>query len=399
MLVIRLQTPNDPEPAWAILGHKPAEWTHGPWERLLPLAMARGQELLLLIPSREVLLTQTSVNTRNQRQLQQAVPFALEDSIADDLEDQHIVWQTQPGSTLVDVAVIRRERLREWVNALHERQLRAQIILPDLFALPWEADSITLWQQGETVWLRTGELSGYASNLRAMPLLLDSLTAGNSEPVRLRLYSEQAASWAADPRFHLLPETQAEQLLPSSLQAALKLNLLNGWQDENRARLQQQWQRWRLAAGLAALAVALGAGIYGFDSYRLQQQLDAVDSQNLQLFTELFPDAANVDPRGLKSRLASELARIGGKSATPTSSSHLAQLASLAEAMNTTGGLTVEDIRAQPGSLTINLQAQNQQAVETLRDTLEKALGNPVELQSSRTADKVKATLTLGGQS
>ncbi len=150
----------------------------------------------------------------------------------------------------------------------------------------------------------------------ALPLLLDSLTSGQTSPVRLRLYSDQAAAWAADTRFSIIPETQSEQLLPTSLQPALKLNLLNGLPDENRAQLRQQWQRWRLAAGLAAAAALFTLGIYGVESYRLQQQLDAVDAQNLQLFAELFPEVSDVDPRGLKSRLASELARVRGKGDT-----------------------------------------------------------------------------------
>ncbi|OQX15746.1 MAG: hypothetical protein BWK73_05940 [Thiothrix lacustris] len=398
MLVIRLQTPNDTEPAWAVLTNKPADWQHGSWETLLPAA--RGQDIVLLIPSREVLLTQTSVNTRNQRQLQQAVPFALEDSIADDLDHQHIVWQTRADSTQVDVAIIRRDRLRVWVNALQMHQLRANSVLPDVFALPWEAASLTLWQQGETIWLRTGELSGYASSPAALPLLLDSLTAGKTEALPLRLYSDQTETWAADARFALLPETQAEQLLPSSLQPALKLNLLNGLQDENRANFREHWQRWRVAASLAAVTALLAVGIYGVESYRLQQQLDAVDAQNIALFNELFPNVSDVDPRSLKNRLASELVRIKGQNSTSgNSTSPLPQLAAVAAAMQTAGGLTVEDIRAQTGTLTVNLQAPNQQAIETLRATLETALGNPVELQSSRTADSVKATLTLGGQS
>ncbi|MGB3918807.1 hypothetical protein J9253_20090 [Thiothrix litoralis] len=397
MLVIRLQTPNDPDPAWAVLTNKPADWQHGSWEKLLPAA--RGQDVVLLIPGREVLLTQTSVNTRNQKQLQQAVPFALEDSIADDLDNQHIVWQTQANSALVDVAIISRARLREWVNALQIHQLRTTSILPDLFALPWETDT-TLWQQGEHIWVRTGELSGYTSSDAALPLLLDSLAAGKTDPIPLRLYSDQTDKWTTDTRFVITPETQAEQLLPASLQPALKLNLLNGLQDENRAQLHQQWQRWRLAAGLAAASALLTVGIYGVESYHLQQQLDAVDAQNLQLFAELFPGVSDVDPRGLKSRLASELARVRGKGSTAgASTSPLPQLSAFAAAMGKAGELTVEDIRAQSGTLTLNLQAKNQQAIETLRDTLEKALGNPVELQSSRTADSVKATLTLGGKS
>lgn len=398
MLVIRLQTPNDLDPAWAVLTNKPADWQHGSWEKLLPAT--RGQDVVLLIPSREVLLTQTNVNTRNQKQLQQAVPFSLEDSIADDLDNQHIVWQTHPNSTQVDVAIIKRERLREWVNALQTHQLRANVILPDLFALPWEADTPTLWQQGEFIWVRTSELSGYASTHAALPLLLDSLTSGKTEPVPLRLYSDQADTWASDPRFEITPEAQAEQLLPASLQPTLKLNLLQGLQDENRAQLRQQWQRWKLATGLAAASAILAVGLYGVESYRLQQQLDSIDEQNLQLFTELFPDVSDVDPRSLKNRLASEVARVRGKgSSSSNDTSPLPQLSAFAAAMSSTGDLTVEDIRAQNGELTLNLQAKTQQAIETLRDTLEKSLGSSVELQSSRTADSVKATLTMGGKS
>ncbi|MBO0612870.1 MAG: hypothetical protein RL122_1523 [Pseudomonadota bacterium] len=398
MLVIRLQTPNDPDPAWAVLSNKPADWQHGTWDKLLPAT--RGQDVVLLIPSRDVLLTQTSVNTRNQRQLQQAVPFALEDSIADDLDHQHIVWQTRADSTQVDVAIIRRDRLREWVSALQAQQIRVSNVLPDVFALPWEADSLTLWQQNDTIWVRTGELSGYSSTPAALPLLLDSLTSGQTAPVRLRLYSDQMAFWSADTRFSITPETQAEQLYPSSLQAPLKLNLLNGLQAENNAQFRQQLQRWRVAAGLALASVAVAVGIYGVESYRLQQQLDAVDAQNLQLFSELFPGVSDVDPRGLKSRLTSELARIRGKSGDAANASHLPQLAAVAEAMQAAGGgLKVDEIRAQNSTLTLSLQTQNQQALETLRDTLEKSLGKAVEMQSSRTADSVKATLTLGGQS
>jgi type II secretion system protein L len=398
MLVLRLQTPTDLEPAWATLdGNKPADWTHGSWETLLPLA--RGQQLLLLIPSREVLLTRTSINTRNQRQLKQAIPYALEDALADDPENQHIVWQAQADSSQVDVAVIERENLRAWIAALQTRQLRAQAILPDVFALPWEADTTTLWQQGEQVWVRTAELSGYACTTHALPLVVESLKA-ESSPLRLRLYSDQATPWAHDSHLQIIPETQAEQLYASSLQPALKLNLLQGLQDESSVQFRQQWQRWRLAAGLAITAAALTLGMYVFNSHRLQQQLDTTDAENLALFTELFPGAGAIDPRSLKSRVESELLRIKGSAAGKTGSgSPLPSLSAFATALAGTSGIKVEEISSQAETVTIALQATEQQAIETLRETLEKTTGSPVELQSSRTADGVKASLTLGGKS
>lgn len=403
MLVIRLQTPTDTEPAWAVInGNQPADWRHGSWETLLPLT--RNQTVVLLIPSREVLLTRTTINTRNQKQLKQALPYALEDALADDPETQHIVWHAFAESNQIDVAIIDREQLRRWVMALQTRQIRPQTILPDVFALPWEVDTLTLWQQGDQVWVRTGELSGFACHARALPLLVDQLAAG-TQPQRLRFFTDQqhaahdsTIAWEQDARWQLIPETQSEQLHATSIEPALKLNLLSGLQDEGSAQFRQQWQRWRIAAGLALVCALIGGGLYGVESFRLQQQLDQLDAQNQQLFSEIFPDAGTVDPRSLKTRLASELAGLKGKSGQTGGESPLASLTTFATAFAQVAGLKLEEIRSNDATLSIELQAQDQQSIETLRENLESQLGNPVDMQSSRTADSVKASLTLGGQ-
>ena len=153
-----------------------------------------------------------------------------------------------------------------------------------------------------------------------------------------------------------------------------------------------------MTAILAAVVGALALGWYGADSFRLQRQLDALDADNLRLFTELFPDAGSPDPRGLKNRLASELASLRGKSGQTNTAGALPPLAQFAGAFAQIPGLVVEEIRTEGTTVTVNLQAKEQQPLETLRDTLEKTLGKPVDMQSSSSADGVKATLTLGGQ-
>lgn len=411
MLVIRLQTPNDTHPAWAVLDKKPADWQQGSWERLLP--HARGQNIVLLIPGREVLLTQTSINARNQRQLQQALPYALEDSIAGELEEQHIVWQKRADSSTVDVAVMQLQRLREWQNSLQQHKLRAHYILPDVFALPVQEDGVTLWQQGNQVWLRTSKLAGYTCTPQTLPLFIETLlptpsdsdandaTDDELEPLKLRLFSDQANNWTNDERLHIIPESQAEQLQPESLQTAFPLNLLKGVQDENSAQFRQQWRRWRLAAVLGAAILVVGGGMFSFENYRLQQQLDGLDSENVERFQKLFPQTRNVDPRGLKNRLASEMARLQGKKGKQggTAYSPLPDLAAFAEAASDDPSLEVEKIRSRNNQLIIELSATDQESIETLKAVLDELVDGTVELQSSRTADRVEASLTLGGNS
>jgi type II secretion system protein L len=397
MLVIRLQHPDDIEPAWALFKtNTTADWAHGEWSQVLPLTA--GQQVVVLIPSRDVLLSQTSINAQNQKQLKQALPYALEDGLIQDLETQHIAWQVQAQSSQVNVAVIAQARLREWRAACLARQIRPYAILPDVFALPWTQGSVTLWQQGDAIWLRTGELSGYAATPSSLALMLYSLIDGRTEPLPLRLYMEQEHTLADDARFVIEPETQAETLSLSSIQPCLGLNLLKGLQDENRAQLKQHWQRWKLVASLAVITALLGLAFVGLDVYRLKQDLAQLDTQNLQLYQELFPDSPAPDARELKSRVDSDLMRVNN-GATGGANSPLVSMAHFATAMQGIPNLKIMEMNASAGILTIKVQTQEQQAIETLRANLEQNPAIPVSIQSSNEAGQVEATINLGATS
>ena len=397
MLVIRLQHPDDTEPAWALFKtNTTADWAHGEWSQVLPLTA--GQQVVVLIPSRDVLLSQTSINAQNQKQLKQALPYALEDGLIQDLETQHIAWQVQAQSSQVNVAVIAQARLREWRAACLARQIRPYAILPDVFALPWTQAGVTLWQQGDSIWLRTGELSGYAATPSSLALMLYSLIDGRTEPLPLRLYMEQEHTLADDARFVIEPETQAETLSLSSIQPCLGLNLLKGLQDENRAQLKQHWQRWKLVASLAVFTALLGLAFIGLDVYRLKQDLAQLDTQNLQLYQELFPDSPAPDARELKSRVDSDLMRVNN-GATGGANSPLASMAHFATAMQGIPNLKIMEMNSSAGILTIKVQTQEQQAIETLRANLEQNPAIPVSIQSSNEAGQVEATINLGATS
>ena len=81
-----------------------------------------------------------------------------------------------------------------------------------------------------------------------------------------------------------------------------------------------------------------------------------------------------------------------GKGGTQTQRSALQPLATFAQAFASNAGLSVDAIQTQAGSVSVTLQAKEQQAVDNLRT----ALGEGVALKSSRSGDTIKASLTLG---
>ncbi|MCB1622286.1 MAG: hypothetical protein KDI44_16285, partial [Thiothrix sp.] len=263
MFILYLQLPDDQEFSFANLGNSApsAEWRRGQWKDLSTLI--KGQPLVLLIPARDVLLTHTTLTTSNARQLRQALPFALEEQLIGDLEEQHFVWHDRRAGEL-DVAVIERPRLKQWLEMLKQHKLRAKAILPDLFILPVVEGIPTIWHRAAQVFVRTGPLSGFSCPESMAPLLIDNAfpeDAGEEER-KARFYADtDDAGW--HDTFTQIAESQPNHLLRHSIQEGLPLNLMQGYQDESMSSFARQWKRWRTAAVFALITLGIMAGLEG----------------------------------------------------------------------------------------------------------------------------------------
>ncbi|HET7922784.1 MAG TPA: type II secretion system protein GspL, partial [Gammaproteobacteria bacterium] len=98
-------------------------------------AAARGRRLRVLVPGVHISLLRTSVPTRNPQKLLQAVPFALEDLLAEDIESLHFAIGPRDADGC-SVAVLQRARLEQWLQQLADAGLKADELIPDMLALP-----------------------------------------------------------------------------------------------------------------------------------------------------------------------------------------------------------------------------------------------------------------------
>ena len=76
-------------PEYALLGKKQLQdtFTPGDWKRVR--SVSRGRKVVLLLKSNEVVLTTAVIPSKNRKQLLQAIPYALEDTLAEDIENLH----------------------------------------------------------------------------------------------------------------------------------------------------------------------------------------------------------------------------------------------------------------------------------------------------------------------
>lgn len=394
MLILRLQTPQDTEFAYAKLDGNAAsgEWHSGTWTQVHKLNS--NQPVVLLIPSADVLLTRTVLVTTNNRQLKQALPYALEESLVGEVEDQHFVWQAENDNTLA-VAVIERERLKAWIQLLKQQKLRAKAILPDVFALPVNEAMPTLWQREGQAWVRTDALSGFSCPAVSLPLLVSSLFDPEAQERKLQLYTDQPADWQQ--AFTILPEPQPNHLLQKSLQAGMGLNLLAGYQDDSMSSFNRNWRRWKLAASLAIFCGTVWAGIQGMDIWRSSEQLKLAEQQNLALFHEIFPEVKDIEVSALRSRATSEMAKIESLNPAATDKiSLLPYLTMVGKVFQQEQGLKITEIRARDGRLSVVFETPDLKATERIGQGLSTLLGREVIVKSTQANNVVRGEVTLG---
>lgn len=417
MLIIHLQNPDDHEFSYVKLSGNAASgaWKRGNWGEVSRMAQRDG--VILLIPTRDVLLINTTLTTSNSRHLKQALPYALEENLVEDPATQHFVWQARKGSPeILDVAVIARETLKSWMALLKKHRIKARTILPDVFALPIAEDEHavpTFVQHHGQVLVRTGSMSGFSCSASAMPLIIDGLfpekdtsrsiegdVAVADEDLReVWLNTDESADWQQS--LTVLREPQSDILLSESIQQGSALNLLSGYQDASMSSFNQHWKRWRVAAVFAVLTLGILVGIQAMDTLRLQRQLEAEEATNLAMFRQVFPEITNLNVRTIRSRVKSEIKRLeaetGGKDSGKVSP--LPYMATVAQTFGKEKNVKITEVRSRRGNLVIRFTSPSVELMDKLGKELGKSLGFDPRIEISTTADGAQATLTLEAQS
>ena len=89
-------------------------------------AEAEGLRVLVLMPGTDCLLTSVRIPGRNRKKILQAVPYALEEQLSDDVEKLHFAVGAELGDGSRQVAVTDKQRMQTLMAELEEAGLDVQ---------------------------------------------------------------------------------------------------------------------------------------------------------------------------------------------------------------------------------------------------------------------------------
>ncbi|TKD53373.1 general secretion pathway protein GspL [Sphingomonas baiyangensis] len=128
-----------------------------------PIIAEPGGPATLLVPGEAVRLLAVDLPLSSHAKRLEALPFAIEDAIADPLDAVHIALGVEVAPKRYLVGVVRHAVMAAWVEAADEAGLGHAAIVPDMLALPRPGEGEWAVELGDTrALVRAGDGTGFA---------------------------------------------------------------------------------------------------------------------------------------------------------------------------------------------------------------------------------------------
>jgi general secretion pathway protein L len=361
-------------------------------------ADAEGCRVVVLVPGTDVTLTEARVPTQSRQRVYRAVPFALEDQLADEIETLHFVVGPRADSGLYPVAVVRRECMDAWLAALTAANLQPQLMLPDTLAVPRSGDAWSLLLDADVALLRSGPWSGFAMETELLPALLQLASGGEETPRVLHCYTCTPARAGFPATIRMVDEGCEEdvmQVLASGVAGSEAINLLQGSYSRSE-QLSRLWKPWRATAALLLVGVILHMAQLGTEYYRLDKARATLAAEIEQVYRAAFPDARKVvNPQAQMKQKLTALRRLQGKG----SADFLTLLAQAGGVLHLEKGVDINGVSFRDGRLDVEVLATDLQTLDRLKQQLVARGGLSVEIQSATASagSKVQGRLRIQG--
>ncbi|MCL1124010.1 type II secretion system protein GspL [Shewanella surugensis] len=342
----------------------------------------------ILIPASTITLTSVELPEGNQRQAIKALPFMLEENLAQDVDELHFVVGKAQGTHL-PVGVVAHEQMQTWLAWLTEAELTIQRIVPDCLALPLEECHWAAMKFDGEYLLRTGVSSGMALAegwiATALPYLLTQ--TDTDEPVTVATYTELALA-GTDLRQQPL---ELPMLTLAKGLATAPFDLLSGLYKPKReySKYLSLWGNTAILFGVLFILALINKGL---NIYQMDAKAQQFKAQTETIYKQVVPGSSRVV--NVRTQLDGYLRSLQGNSSG--SSQFFSMLAGIKPAFSQVEELKPTTLRfdAARNELRMQVTAESYGQIEKFKEIVSRSYTLDAGAMNS-TDSAVTSTLTI----
>ena len=366
----------------------------------------RERPVIVLVPSADALTVSADVPAKGARLLA-ALPYALEDQFADDVDDLHFAAGDRLDDGSILVSVVATDTLDGWIARLAEAGITADKIIPEDHGLPRTPNTLSMLVADDGIMFNDGARTAFtidgigpADTIAASGVHDDDDEESSRhllvycEPAIRERYETEWAQLRAELSsvdLKLLPDGVLPRLAVT-VASGNGINLLQGRYGA-RVDLGRAFRPWRFAA-IFLLAFGL-IGVIGkaADFYRLSNEEAALREQFQAEYQRLRPNDTRdvVDPVATVRSLERTIPTAAGGPQV-----FLPSMQTLAEALSANEAADVEAVSYRAGVATVRLSAPDIPTLDKIVQAVNASSRFTAELQSAtNVGDRVQSRIEI----
>jgi len=346
---------------------------------------AKGYQIAIVLAGEDVLFLNAEVPGNNMQRVRQAIPYLLEDSLIDDVDNLHFAIKKHQENTY-HVAIINKSYFERTISELEKTGINPSIVTADYLLLDGEG---TLFSDGERVLYKSTEFSFSATTISDVSF--DTLEPQkiiqcgmSKQPLLDDFTNVESENCERQPLLCLIENSSVSD----------SVNLLQGEFKETK-KWSETGKNWLPVAAVLFVWLSLQGGLFVVDYISYSQKNEALKNQINAIYKKAFPDAKRiVNAKVQMQQKLSDLQKRKGQSGRSFSN----MLTANAAILSNTKGLEIKSLRYYDGRINLELELASLQVLEKLKIQLSKNKGYIVEVKNaSSTKNNVTAQLQISG--
>jgi len=388
---------------WAMGGdlHPSITLGHGSLEEIKPIA--RGKKVSVLIDAHFTTLESVNIPSKNRSKQLLAIPFAMEDSLAEDIEDTHFALGKSEEDA-VPVIAIKRSLLQHTIDTFKQYDIHPDTITADSVALIGTPDHWSILLDEDSALIKTSYSQAHSCDRENLCVILQALLDTQEEddqaqPELITYYfkedDEQAETMLND--FDIKIERHSYknhslEIFIQNLTEIPSLNLLQG--DFTPVREGNLWlQPWKTAAAVAGVWLVLQLAYSSMQTSQLEQKNIALTKQIETEFKRALPTAKKIS--NMRKRVERKLSDLKSGGSGSGNSGFLQILSKVSPALSSNKKIQIKAAVYRNNYIDVDLTAKSLQDIEKIKNELAAIPGIKTVLSTTVEKNSVKGRLRL----
>lgn len=329
--------------------------------------MKEADEIIVFIPSIQITLIHAELPSMSETKLQQAIPYMLEDQLADDISNLHFAIGRRNKDNSVSTAVISRRDLETYLSVFAEAGVRPDKLVPDVLGLPYQSNAWTMYIENDTILVRTGEQTGFSADAENINAFLVSALAERKDNKPEKIICNHSTSHVTCD-IALETDDNLENYLENAEKFLSSTNFINLLQGDFKPKHKHAEfkSRWRLPAILTTLWLVALIMSNVTQYFYLKFKHHSLDQEITSLYQEAFPNSAV--PDNPKASLTQELNELSPEKGA----GFITLLAKTSPVLASQKGIKLQQLRFQNQQLILSIETSDSQTLSQLINSLNK---------------------------